>query len=47
MDPDVVLDDFGTLKASFAFDRDFMDSEHSELGKHANVAMHFRSASGT
>ena len=38
VDPDVVLDEFGTLKASFAFDRDFMDAAHSELGKHAKVA---------
>ena len=38
VDPDVVLEDFDTLKASFAFDRDFMDAEHSELGKHAKVA---------
>ncbi len=38
LDPDVVLEDFNTLKASFAFDRDFMDAEHSELGKHAKVA---------
>jgi predicted permease len=38
VDPDVVVEDVGTLKASFAFDRDFMDAEHSELGKHAKVA---------
>ena len=38
LDPDVVLEDFDTLKASFAFDRDYMDAEHSELGKHAPVA---------
>jgi predicted permease len=38
VDPDVVLEDFGTLQASFAFDRDFMDAAHSELGKHAKVA---------
>ena len=38
VDPDVALEGFGTLKASFAFDRDFMDAEHSELGKHAKVA---------
>ena len=30
--------DFETLKASFAFDRDSMDPQHSELGKHATVA---------
>ena len=38
VDPDVALEEFGTLKASFAFNRDFMDAEHSELGKHAKVA---------
>lgn len=38
LDPDVPLESFMTLKASFAFDRDFMDAEHSELGKHAAVA---------
>jgi len=38
LDPDVTLGDFRTLKAAFAFDRDFMDPEHSELGKHAAVA---------
>jgi putative ABC transport system permease protein len=37
LDPDVILEDFGTMKDSFAFDRDFMDAEHSELGKHAKV----------
>jgi putative ABC transport system permease protein len=38
LDTDVQLENFGTLQASFAFDRDFMDAEHSELGKHAKVA---------
>jgi len=38
LDPDVNLEDFATLKDSFAFQRDFMDAEHSELGKHATVA---------
>ena len=38
LDRDVVLEDFDTLQASFAFDRDFMDAEHSELGKHSKVA---------
>ena len=37
LDPDVLLDEFGTLKANFAFARDFMDAKHSELGKHAKV----------
>jgi len=38
LDPDVPLANFGTLQASFAFDRDSMDPLHSELGKHATVA---------
>jgi putative ABC transport system permease protein len=38
LDPDVVLDDVTTLKASFAFDRDRMDPEHEEMGKYATVA---------
>ena len=38
LDPDVPLADFGTLQASFAFDRDSMDPLHSELGKHVAVA---------
>jgi putative ABC transport system permease protein len=38
LDPDVLLDEYGTLKANFAFARDFMDAGHSELGKHAKVA---------
>jgi predicted permease len=38
IDGDVTLERFGTLEASFAFDRDFMDAEHSELGKHAKVS---------
>ena len=41
VDPDVTLEDFATLQDSFAFDRDFMDAEHSELGKHAKVAPAF------
>jgi putative ABC transport system permease protein len=41
LDPDVILENFDTLKATFAFDRDFMDAEHSELGKHAKVAPTF------
>jgi len=36
--PEVILADFTTLTASFAFKRDFMDPEHSELGKHAAVS---------
>jgi ABC-type antimicrobial peptide transport system permease subunit len=38
LDADVVLENFSTLKSNFAFDRDSMDFEHSELGKHATVA---------
>ncbi len=38
LDPDVLLENFGTLKDSFAFRRDRMDLEHAELGKHAAVA---------
>ena len=38
LDPDVVLEDFSTLKASFAFRRDRMDIAHAEMGKHAAVA---------
>jgi putative ABC transport system permease protein len=39
LDPDVTLiDDIAPLQTRFAFDRDWMDLEHSELGKHAAVA---------
>ena len=38
VDADATLTDLKTLKARAAFDRDFMDPEHSELGKHAKVA---------
>ena len=38
LDPDVTLQEFGTLQASFAFRRDRMDLEHAEMGKHAAVA---------
>jgi hypothetical protein len=34
----VALEDFRTLKASFAFDRDNMDLAHAEMGKEAAVA---------
>jgi putative ABC transport system permease protein len=37
IDPQVALERFSTLRASFAFERDFMDAEHSELGKYATV----------
>jgi len=38
LDANVELDYFGTLETTFAFDRDFMDAEHSELGKYSRVA---------
>jgi putative ABC transport system permease protein len=38
IDADVPVTNFATLEQSFAFDRDFMDLEHSELGKYAKVA---------
>jgi len=38
IDPDVSLEETMTLKAHMAFDRDFMDTLHSELGKYATVA---------
>jgi putative ABC transport system permease protein len=41
VDRDVTLEEFDTMKASFRFDRDFMDAEHSELGKHAKAAPMF------
>jgi len=41
VDADVTLEDFSALQDSLAFDRDFMDLEHSELGKHAKVAPAF------
>jgi putative ABC transport system permease protein len=34
----VTLEDYSTLQATFGFDRDRMDLEHAELGKHAAVA---------
>jgi predicted permease len=36
--PGLTLEDYSTLGATFGFDRDRMDLEHSELGKHAAVA---------
>jgi putative ABC transport system permease protein len=38
LDSDLILEDFRTLKASFAFDGDYMDVEHMELGKDAAAA---------
>lgn len=36
--PSVTLEDYSTLQAALGFDRDRMDLEHAELGKHAAVA---------
>jgi putative ABC transport system permease protein len=41
LDPGVIEEDFTALTERFAFDRDFMDLEHAELGKHAAVAPAF------
>jgi putative ABC transport system permease protein len=38
LEPDATLEDFKTLKASFAFDRDNMDLARAEMGKEAAVA---------
>jgi putative ABC transport system permease protein len=38
LDSDLIVHDLQTLKASFAFDGDYMDVEHMELGKDAAVA---------
>jgi putative ABC transport system permease protein len=38
LDSDVTLEEFSTLKKSFAFRRDRMDLQHAEMGKHAAVA---------
>lgn len=38
LDPDVTLEDVGTLKDSYIFDRDRMTIEYAELGKYAAVA---------
>jgi hypothetical protein len=38
IDPEVILENFRTLKANTAFDRDRMDLQHGELGKHAMAA---------
>jgi putative ABC transport system permease protein len=34
----VITEDFTSLQARFAFDRDWMDLEHADLGKHAAIA---------
>ncbi len=38
LDPDVTLRDFATLKDVFAFDGDYTDLQHMELGKDASVS---------
>ncbi len=38
IDPDAILENVATLKANTAFDRDRMDLQHGELGKHATAA---------
>lgn len=38
VDPDVTLEEFETLAASFGFSRDRMDLKHAELNKHAAMA---------
>jgi putative ABC transport system permease protein len=38
LDSDVSLEDLMTLEAGLAFERDFMDAAHSELGKYSTVA---------
>lgn len=38
LDPDVITEQFGSLDAGLGFDRDWMDLEHADLGKHAAIA---------
>ncbi|MCC7327798.1 MAG: ABC transporter permease [Burkholderiales bacterium] len=38
LDADVSLEELMTLEASLGFERDWMDAQHSELGKYATVA---------
>jgi putative ABC transport system permease protein len=38
LDRDVITEELGALNAAFAFDRDWMDLEHADLGKHAAIA---------
>ena len=38
LDGDVIAEDFTTLDERFAFNRDWMDLEHADLGKHAVIA---------
>ncbi len=41
LDPDVITEDFTSLEAKLAFDRDSMDLEHADLGKYAAIAPTF------
>lgn len=41
LDPDVTTEDFTSLDARLAFDRDWMDLEHADLGKYAAIAPTF------
>lgn len=43
VDGDVELDYFDTLQGTFRYDRDYMDADHSELGKYAALAPVFAS----
>lgn len=38
IDPDVMTEELGSLNAAFAFNRDWMDLEHADLGKYAVIA---------
>jgi predicted permease len=38
LDGDVITEDFDSLAAKLAFDRDWMDLEHADLAKHAAIA---------
>jgi hypothetical protein len=38
LDPGVTTEQFNSLKAAQAFDRDWMDLEHADLGKYAAIA---------
>ena len=41
LDPDVTTEDFTSLQAKLAFDRDWMDLEHADLGKYVAIAPTF------
>ena len=38
LDRDVMTEELGSLTDAFGFDRDWMDLEHADLGKHAVIA---------